>query len=134
MAAVAELQWTSMPLCYTPTAISGRSETGVTRIDGRTNDQLRPVSIELGAQSYAEGSALIAMGDTRVLCAVSVENRVPPFLRGSGAGMGDRRVRDAAQVHAHEDPPGDDAERSDAGDPTADRPVVTGGCRLGPSR
>ena len=58
----------------------------MTRIDGRTNDQLRPVSIELGAQSYAEGSALIAMGDTRVLCAVSVENRVPPFLRGSGQG------------------------------------------------
>ena len=42
------------------------------RVDGRANDRLRPVSIEIGAQKYAEGSALISMGDTRVLCAVSV--------------------------------------------------------------
>ena len=56
------------------------------RVDGRTNDRLRPVSIEIGAQKYAEGSALISMGDTRVLCAVSVEDRVPPFLRGTDRG------------------------------------------------
>ena len=56
------------------------------RIDGRANDRLRPVSIEIGAQKYAEGSALISMGDTRVLCAVSVEDRVPPFLRGTDRG------------------------------------------------
>ena len=58
----------------------------MTRIDGRANDGLRPVSIEIGAQKYAEGSALISMGDTRVLCAVSVEDRVPPFLRGTDRG------------------------------------------------
>ena len=58
----------------------------MTRIDGRLNDQLRPVSIETGAQTYAEGSALITMGDTRVLCAVSVEDDVPRFLKGSGRG------------------------------------------------
>ena len=58
----------------------------MTRIDGRLNDQLRPVSIETGAQTYAEGSALITMGDTRVLCAVSVEDSVPRFLKGSGRG------------------------------------------------
>ena len=56
------------------------------RVDGRANDQLRPVSIEIGAQKYAEGSALISAGDTRVLCAVSVVNEVPRFLRGSGQG------------------------------------------------
>ncbi len=56
------------------------------RVDGRRNDQMRLVSIETGAQAYAEGSALISMGDTRVLCAVSVEDGVPRFLRGSGRG------------------------------------------------
>ena len=56
------------------------------RSDGRANDQLRPVTIEIGAQKYAEGSALISAGDTRVLCAVSVANDVPRFLRGSGQG------------------------------------------------
>ena len=58
----------------------------MTRIDGRANHHLRPVSIEIGAQKYAEGSALISMGDTRVLCAVSVEDRVPPFLRDTNRG------------------------------------------------
>ena len=58
----------------------------MTRIDGRRNDRLRPVSIQTGAQTYAEGSTLISMGDTRVLCAVSVEDRVPQFLKGSGRG------------------------------------------------
>ena len=56
------------------------------RADGRASDQLRPVSIEIGAQKYAEGSALISAGDTRVLCAVSVVDGVPRFLRGSGQG------------------------------------------------
>ena len=73
-------------LCYTSRANSWRFGIGVTRVDGRRYDQLRPVSIELGAQSYAEGSTLISTGDTRVLCAVSVEERVPPFRRGSGKG------------------------------------------------
>lgn len=58
----------------------------MTRIDGRRRNQIRPTSIETGVQSYAEGSALITMGDTRVLCAVSVEESVPRFLRGSGRG------------------------------------------------
>ena len=56
------------------------------RSDGRANDELRPVTIEIGAQKYAEGSALISAGDTRVLCAVSVLEQVPRFLRGSGQG------------------------------------------------
>ena len=56
------------------------------RIDGREHDQLRPLRIEVGVQEYAEGSVLIETGKTRVLCAVSVEERVPGFLRGSGRG------------------------------------------------
>ena len=56
------------------------------RADGRAYDDLRPTNITLGCQSFAEGSALIEMGKTRVLCSVSVEEKVPPFLRGSGSG------------------------------------------------
>ncbi len=56
------------------------------RIDGRVRDQLRPVSIKLGYQAFAEGSALIEMGNTRILCAVTVEDRVPGFLKGGGTG------------------------------------------------
>ena len=56
------------------------------RADGRSNDALRPITFELGVQSYAEGSALISCGDTRVLCAVSVEDRTPRWRRGSGLG------------------------------------------------
>lgn len=56
------------------------------RIDGRANDELRPVRITPGFLAFAEGSALIEQGQTRVLCAVSVEDRVPNFLRGRGRG------------------------------------------------
>src|ERR1700694_2917052 len=56
------------------------------RPDGRAVDQLRPTSIEIGPLPYAEGSALIIAGDTRVLCAASVEERVPSFRKGSGRG------------------------------------------------
>ncbi|HAS04337.1 MAG TPA: ribonuclease PH [Dehalococcoidia bacterium] len=56
------------------------------RIDGRGYDELRPVRITLGYQSFAEGSVLIEMGKTKVICAVSVEEKVPGFLRGSGTG------------------------------------------------
>lgn len=58
----------------------------MTRIDGRADNEIRQTTITLGAQAYAEGSVLIETGMTKVLCAVSVENRVPPFLRGTGKG------------------------------------------------
>jgi len=58
----------------------------VRRADGRAWDELRPVKITPGVQSFAEGSALIELGKTRVLCSVSVEERVPAFLRGGGSG------------------------------------------------
>jgi ribonuclease PH len=56
------------------------------RTDGRLNDELRRVRITPGYLPYAEGSALIEMGDTRVICSASVEERVPPFLRNRGTG------------------------------------------------
>jgi ribonuclease PH len=56
------------------------------RIDNRQPDQMRPVEIAPGYLATAEGSALIALGNTRVLCAASVEDTVPPFLRGGGKG------------------------------------------------
>ncbi len=60
--------------------------TEMARIDKRASDEIRPARITLGYQSFAEGSALIEVGQTRVLCSVSTEERVPNFLRGSGQG------------------------------------------------
>jgi ribonuclease PH len=56
------------------------------RTDNRRLDQMRPVEIETGYLKTAEGSALITVGHTRVLCAASIEDGVPQFLRGSGKG------------------------------------------------
>ena len=56
------------------------------RTDGRAADELRPAKITPGFLPYAEGSVLIEMGNTRVVCAASLEDRVPPFLRNSGQG------------------------------------------------
>ncbi len=56
------------------------------RIDGRADDQIRRTSIALGVNRYAEGSALIEVGDTRVICTASVEEKVPPFKSHSGKG------------------------------------------------
>ncbi len=58
----------------------------VSRIDGRGTDQLRPVEIQRNYLRHAEGSALIVMGGTTVLCSASVDEGVPPFLKGSGKG------------------------------------------------
>ncbi len=58
----------------------------VIRADGRAAAQLRPVSLSLGVQKWAEGSCLIKLGDTQVLCAATIQDRVPPHLRGKGTG------------------------------------------------
>ena len=58
----------------------------MTRNDGRAPDQLRPLTITLDTFGFAEGSALIELGGTRVLCAASVEENLPPWLRGKGQG------------------------------------------------
>jgi len=56
------------------------------RIEGRKPDEMRPVTITRDFVRYAEGSALIVVGETKVLCTASVEDRVPPFLRDTGQG------------------------------------------------
>ena len=56
------------------------------RTDGRAPDELRPARITPGFLPYAEGSVLIEMGNTRVVCAASLEDRIPPFLRNQGQG------------------------------------------------
>ncbi len=56
------------------------------RPSGRNVSELRPVSIEVGVTKHAEGSCLIKVGDTHVLCTASLEERVPPFLKNTGLG------------------------------------------------
>lgn len=56
------------------------------RIDGRNNDQMRPVKMTRNYLKHAEGSVLIEMGDTKVICTATVDEKVPPFVKGSGKG------------------------------------------------
>ena len=56
------------------------------RPSGRAPDEMRAITIETGFTRHAEGSCLISFGDTRVLCTASVEERIPPWLRGKGQG------------------------------------------------
>ncbi|WP_197922306.1 ribonuclease PH [Thiosulfatihalobacter marinus] len=56
------------------------------RPSGRQLNEMRPVSIETGVTKHAEGSCLIRVGDTHVLCTATIEDRVPPFIKGSGLG------------------------------------------------
>ncbi|WBQ12344.1 ribonuclease PH [Hyphomonadaceae bacterium BL14] len=56
------------------------------RPDGRQPDALRPIRFEMGFSPYAEGSCLVKMGDTHVLCTASVDEATPPWLRGQGRG------------------------------------------------
>lgn len=58
----------------------------VLRKDGRQENELRPVTITTGFNKYAEGSVLIEFGDTKVICTASVDERVPPFMKGGGKG------------------------------------------------
>ena len=56
------------------------------RTDGRQPNELRPLSFELDVQTHADGSCIVSLGDTRVLCAVTVEEQVPRWMRSSGRG------------------------------------------------
>jgi ribonuclease PH len=58
----------------------------MTRLDGRLHDAVRPTRITPAVAIHAEGSAMIEVGLTKVLCTASVEDRVPPFMRGTGKG------------------------------------------------
>ncbi|MFZ1804467.1 MAG: ribonuclease PH, partial [Nitrospira sp.] len=59
---------------------------GLVRFDGRRRDQVRPVKVTRNFTKHAEGAVLIEMGDTKVICTASVEEKVPPFLKGKGTG------------------------------------------------
>ena len=56
------------------------------RPSGRNLDEIRSITIETNVTKHAEGSCLIKIGDTHVLCTATVEDRVPPFVKGSGLG------------------------------------------------
>tara|TARA_B100000965_G_scaffold401606_1_gene425826 strand:+ start:1088 stop:1792 length:705 start_codon:yes stop_codon:yes gene_type:complete len=58
----------------------------MTRKNNRSNDEMRPLEIEVGVNKHAEGSALIKFGDTHVICTASIENHVPRWMRGSSEG------------------------------------------------
>src|SRR5437899_8983623 len=62
------------------------SGAALVRVDGRRPDELRPVKITRNFIKYAEGSVLIEVGETKVICTVSVEEKVPAFLRGQNRG------------------------------------------------
>lgn len=65
------------------------------RQDGRTKEELRDIQIIPEFTKHAEGSVLICIGDTKVICTASLENKVPPFLRGQKKRMADSRICDA---------------------------------------
>lgn len=56
------------------------------RVDGRTHDELRSIGFERCCNRFAEGSAQVVWGETKILCTATVEEKVPPFLRGTGSG------------------------------------------------
>lgn len=58
----------------------------MTRVDGRQKNELRPINITTNFIKHPEGSVLISVGDTKVICTASIEERVPPFMRGQGKG------------------------------------------------
>jgi ribonuclease PH len=99
------------------------------RPDGRRPDQLRPLEIITGFQKHAEGSALIKLGDTWVLCAASVEKGVPPFLIGKGQGWLTAEyamLPRSTHTRSKRDP-----GRPRQGDPAPDRPGLRAAIDLG---
>lgn len=68
---------------------------------GRSNNQVRPVTLTRNYTKHAEGSVLVEFGDTKVLCTASIEEGVPRFLKGQGQWLDHRRVRYAAAFYPH---------------------------------
>ena len=75
--------------------------TATPRSDGRSDDELRPVTLTRHWLDHAAGSVLVEFGRTRVLCVASASEGVPRWRKGSGPGLGDGRVRDAPGLHQH---------------------------------
>ncbi|MDK2889351.1 MAG: ribonuclease [Thermoanaerobacter sp.] len=73
-------------LCNGAAKIIEREREFMERVDGRKPGQMRPVKITRNYNKYAEGSVLVEVGDTRVICTATVEERVPPFRQGTGTG------------------------------------------------
>ena len=107
------------------------------RIDKRDAAQMRPVNVTTDYLLTAEGSVLIEVGNTRVLCAASIEETVPGFLRGSGKGwvtaeysMLPRATATRTRARSFEGP----RFRTHHGNPAADRPLAALGRRSGRAR
>ena len=99
----------------------------VSRPDGRANDALRPVRAELGFQEWAAGSILFSMGKTRVLCAASVSDDPPRWLRGTGKGWVTAEYSMLPRVHERAVAPRGQqgpARRAHPGDPAPRRPCA----------
>jgi ribonuclease PH len=58
----------------------------IMRVDGRKLNELRPITIQTNYITHPEGSVLITVGETKVICTASIDDRVPPFMRGQGKG------------------------------------------------
>ena len=102
------------------------------RPSGRNLNDMRPVSIEIGVMKHAEGSCLIKMWrDACALLGHEIEDKAPPFLKNTGLGLGDGRIRDAAARHQFSGQPSrggsGQAIGADAGNPAADRARAAGG-------
>ena len=107
------------------------------RSDGRGPVDLRPVTLTLGVLKWAEGSCRIRVGDTEVLCAATIGDRVPPHLRGKGPGwvtaeysMLPRATAERSERESGQGPP----RRPDARDPAPHRPVAARRRRPGQAR
>ncbi len=94
----------------------------------RAPDELRKVSLERGFSRYAEGSCLVKFGETHVLCTASLEERGPPWLRGTGKGWVTAEYAMLPRATHERTPPRGDlrqAVRPHPGDPAADRPLAS---------
>ena len=103
------------------------------RSEGRGPPIARTVRVTRRYLKHAMGSCIFELGDTKVLCAASVEEGVSAWRRGSGLGLGHRRVLDAARIHPHALPPRDDdrAEGPHPRDPAPHRPFAANRGRHG---
>ncbi len=107
------------------------------RPSGRAPDEMRAITIETGFTKHAEGSCLISFGDTRVLCTASVEERVPPWLRGKGEGWVTAEysmLPRATHTRGQREAAKGKQSGPDAGNPAPDRPLLARRDRSGKAR